>query len=167
MGRAELRHTPELKEFHRFIVTETETGRLFRQEKVSMIPVTLLNPKPGEKVLDMCAAPGSKTIQILEYLHLNKQDKVQSEGFVIANDTDTKRAYMLTHQAKRLNLPALFVTCNDARQLPNLKLGNEMTNFQFDKVLCDVPCSGDGTLRKNTGLWKTFHAHLGHSLNPL
>lgn len=97
MGRAELRHTPELKEFHRFIVTETETGRLFRQEKVSMIPVTLLNPKPGEKVLDMCAAPGSKTIQILEYLHLNKQDKVQSEGFVIANDTDTKRAYMLTH----------------------------------------------------------------------
>lgn len=69
MGRAELRHTPELKEFHRFIVTETETGRLFRQEKVSMIPVTLLNPKPGEKVLDMCAAPGSKTIQILEYLH--------------------------------------------------------------------------------------------------
>ena len=62
-------------------------------------------------------------IRILE--HLKKQDKVQSEGFVIANDTDTKRAYMLTHQAKRLNLPAHFVTCNDARQLPNLKLGKE------------------------------------------
>ena len=44
MGRAELRHTPELKDLHRFIVTETETGRLFRQEKVSMIPVTLLKP---------------------------------------------------------------------------------------------------------------------------
>lgn len=85
----------------------------------------------------------------------------------MANDTDAKRAYMLTHQAKRLNLPALFVTCNDATQLPNLKLGKEMVNFQFDKVLCDVPCSGDGTLRKNSGLWKTFHAHLGHSLHSL
>ena len=94
-----------------------------------MIPVTLLRPRPGEKVLDMCAAPGSKTIQILEYLHQNKQDKVQSDGFVVANDTDAKRAYMLTHQARRLNLPALFVTCNDARLLPNLKLGKNMTNF--------------------------------------
>ena len=42
MGRAELRHTPELKAFHRFIVTETDTGRILRQEKVSMIPVVLL-----------------------------------------------------------------------------------------------------------------------------
>lgn len=69
LSRAELRHTPALKNFHKFIVTETETGRLFRQEKVSMIPVTLLKPQPGDACLDMCAAPGSKTIQILEYLH--------------------------------------------------------------------------------------------------
>lgn len=62
MSRAELRHNSELKDFHRFIVTETETGRIFRQEKVSMIPVTLLKPRPGDSVLDMCAAPGSKTI---------------------------------------------------------------------------------------------------------
>jgi len=62
MGRAELRHTPELKDFHRFIINETENGRIFRQEKVSMVPVTLLNPKNGDKILDMCAAPGSKTI---------------------------------------------------------------------------------------------------------
>ena len=78
MGRAELRHTPELKDFHRFIVNETDAGRLFRQEKVSMIPVTLLEPQPGDKVFDMCAAPGSKTIQILEYLHQKKQDKVEN-----------------------------------------------------------------------------------------
>lgn len=62
MGRSELRNTPALKQFHKFIVTETETGRLFRQEKVSMIPVTLLKPMPGDTVLDMCAAPGSKTL---------------------------------------------------------------------------------------------------------
>jgi len=76
------------------MVVETENGRIFRQEKVSMIPVTLLNVKPHHKVVDMCAAPGSKTIQILEYLHAKG---MQNEGFVIANDTDMKRAFMLTH----------------------------------------------------------------------
>ena len=50
-------------------------------------------------------------------------------GFVIANDKDAKRAYMLTHQAKRLNLPGLFVTNNDAREFPNLKQGTEKKNF--------------------------------------
>jgi 16S rRNA C967 or C1407 C5-methylase (RsmB/RsmF family) len=44
-------------------------GRIFRQEAVSMIPVTLLNIEPHHSVIDVCAAPGSKTIQILEYLH--------------------------------------------------------------------------------------------------
>ena len=69
LGRVEMRKAPAFKDFHRFIVTETENGRIFRQEKVSMIPVTLLNIEPQHKVLDMCAAPGSKTIQILEFLH--------------------------------------------------------------------------------------------------
>ena len=44
-------------------------------------------------------------------------------GFVVANDVDAKRAYLLTHQARRLNLPSLFITNNDARVLPNLKSG--------------------------------------------
>ena len=60
-----------------------------------MIPVTLLNVEPHHSVLDMCAAPGSKTIQILEYLHAGGEK--MNTGFVIANDTDAKRAYMLTH----------------------------------------------------------------------
>ena len=110
--------------------------------------------------MDMCAAPGSKTIQILEYLHAGG-DKLGT-GFMIANDTDAKRAFMLTHQAQRLNLPGLFITNNDARTFPNLKQGKQMKNFQFDRICCDVPCSGDGTLRKNTGLWKNFHCHMGH-----
>ena len=45
--------------------------------------------------------------------------------------------------------PALFVVNNDARFLPNLKVDNKNTNLKFDRILCDVPCSGDGTLRKN------------------
>jgi len=75
---------------------------------------------------------------------------------------------MLVHQARRLNLPALFVTSQDATKFPNLKLGaDNETDFKFDRILCDVPCSGDGTMRKNPLLWKTFHGHLGHSLHAL
>ena len=112
----------------------------------------------------MCAAPGSKTIQILEYLQ--KDGKIP-QGFVMANDTDQKRAYLLTHQARRLNSSALFITNNDARFLPNLKIDEHNNNLKFDRILCDVPCSGDGTLRKNYFLWKNFNAHLGHSCHPL
>ena len=69
MSRVELRQNPKLKQFHRFIVSETESGNLFRQEKVSMIPVTLLGVESSHAVLDMCAAPGSKSIQLLEAIH--------------------------------------------------------------------------------------------------
>lgn len=62
VGRVEMRRSPAFKDFHRFLVTETENGRIFRQEKVSMVPVTLLNVETHHKCLDMCAAPGSKTI---------------------------------------------------------------------------------------------------------
>ena len=62
LSRVELRQNPKLKQFHRFIVDSTESGHIFRQEKVSMIPVTLLNVEPNHSVLDMCAAPGSKSI---------------------------------------------------------------------------------------------------------
>jgi multisite-specific tRNA:(cytosine-C5)-methyltransferase len=165
LGRLEMRKNPIFKDFHKFLVSETENGRIFRQEKVSMIPVTLLKIKPEHAILDMCAAPGSKTIQILEYLHAggNKMNK----GFVLANDTDMKRAYLLTHQARRLDSPSLFITCNDARFLPNLRINTKQQNLKFDRILCDVPCSGDGTFRKNMGLWKNFHAHMGHANHPL
>jgi multisite-specific tRNA:(cytosine-C5)-methyltransferase len=74
---------------------------------------------------------------------------------------------MLTHCALRLNSPCLFVAHNDARQIPSLKIDKNKNQMKFDRVLCDVPCSGDGTLRKNLGLWKTFNYHIGHGLHPL
>jgi tRNA (cytosine34-C5)-methyltransferase len=58
---------------------------------------------------------------LLEHIHANKEHKINTKGFVVANDADAKRAYMLVHQAKRLNLPALFVINNDASKIPNLK----------------------------------------------
>ena len=88
-------------------------------------------------------------------------------GFVMANDTDMKRAFMLTHQARRLNSPSLLIVNNDARFLPNLKINDKQNNLKFDRILCDVPCSGDGTFRKNLGLWRNFHNHMGHANHPL
>jgi 16S rRNA C967 or C1407 C5-methylase (RsmB/RsmF family) len=72
-----------------------------------------------------------------------------------------------------LNSPSLFVSNNDARFIPNIKIDIDVNgkkgqkNLRFDRILCDVPCSGDGTLRKNILLWKTFSYNLGHGLHSL
>jgi len=112
-----------------------------------MIPPVALDVKPHHSVLDMCAAPGSKTCQILEIV--SKFDGCEPKGFVVANDSDDKRAYMLVHQLRRLNSPAVFVTSGDAQIFPGKEL--------FDRVLADVPCSGDGTVRKNPGIWRHWN----------
>lgn len=103
----------------------------------------------------MCAAPGSKTAQLIEALHANSENSLPT-GFVVANDVDNNRCYMLVHQAKRLNSPCFIVTNHDSSFLPNFLMTNsngQREEVKFDRVLCDVPCSGDGTLRKNPDIW--------------
>jgi 16S rRNA C967 or C1407 C5-methylase (RsmB/RsmF family) len=73
LSRSVLRKSQDLKEFHRFLVSETEVGNISRQEAVSMIPVFLLDVQPKHYVLDTCASPGSKTAQILEALHADDE----------------------------------------------------------------------------------------------
>ena len=69
----------------------------------------------------MCAAPGSKTAQLIEFLHSSEKDfeKVLPSGVIVANDADNKRCYMLTHQINRLQSPAIMVTNHDAAFMPN------------------------------------------------
>lgn len=86
-----------------------------------MIPPLVLDIKSHHRVLDMCAAPGSKTAQIIEALHADAGNKIPS-GFVIANDLDNKRCYMLVHQAKRLNSPCFLVTNQDSAMYPWMKV---------------------------------------------
>jgi len=103
----------------------------------------------------MCAAPGSKTGLLLEMIGnpTNYDGTQEPTGFVVANDSDNKRAYMMVNQLKRINSPALFVTAEDAQRWPLLinkkyaTLEEKATEGIFDRVLCDVPCSGDGTVR--------------------
>ncbi|KAF3828757.1 hypothetical protein GH733_004663 [Mirounga leonina] len=162
-----MRKSPQLEKFHQFLVSETEsdytcisnilTGNISRQEAVSMIPPLLLNAHPHHKILDMCAAPGSKTTQLIEMLHADMNVPFP-EGFVIANDVDNKRCYLLVHQAKRLSSPCIMVVNHDASSIPRLKIdvnGRKEILF-YDRILCDVPCSGDGTMRKNIDVWKKW-----------
>ncbi|CCH40933.1 tRNA (cytosine-5-)-methyltransferase [Wickerhamomyces ciferrii] len=156
-----IRKNENFAKTQRFLVIETEVGNISRQEAVSMIPPILLKVEPHHKVLDMCAAPGSKTAQLIESLH-SVDDPT---GFVVANDSDHKRAHMLIHQVKRLNSPNLLVVNHDAQFFPKTKLGDEF--MKFDRILCDVPCSGDGTIRKNAQIWNKWSIGDGIGLNPL
>ncbi|KAJ1070369.1 hypothetical protein K5549_018224, partial [Capra hircus] len=157
LSRKILRKSPQLEKFHQFLVSETESGNISRQEAVSMIPPLLLNAHPHHKILDMCAAPGSKTTQLIEMLHADMNVPFP-EGFVIANDVDNKRCYLLVHQAKRLGSPCIMVVNHDASCIPRLQVdvnGRKEVLF-YDRILCDVPCSGDGTMRKNIDVWKKW-----------
>ncbi|KAL1917054.1 uncharacterized protein VTP21DRAFT_5252 [Calcarisporiella thermophila] len=163
------RAIPELSKFHQFIVAETEVGNLSRQEAVSMIPPLLLDVKAHHWVLDMCAAPGSKTAQIIEAVHANDKLNEVPTGLVIANDADYKRSQMLVHQMRRLQSPCLMVTNHDGTLFPRLQIkpnGQETPSIvKFDRVLCDVPCSGDGTLRKNLAIWRDWTVNNGLGLH--
>jgi tRNA (cytosine34-C5)-methyltransferase len=86
---------------------------------------------------------------------------------VVANDVDTERAYMLVKQCRRLNSASLLITCHPGQLLPGLDWPDDGAEGYFDRVLCDVPCSGDGTLRKNPMIWSKWTPASGMALHPL
>lgn len=159
-----IRKNEQFAQTQRFLVLETTVGNISRQEAVLMIPPLLLKVEPHHAVLDMCAAPGSKTAQLVEALHAQGPAPL---GFVIANDSDYKRSHMLVHQVKRLNSPNFLVVNHDAQLFPRIQLQPNAPHVQFDRVLVDVPCSGDGTMRKNINVWKDFTIGDGLGLHPL
>ena len=167
-GRKEMKKSEAYATLRDLLINETEIGNISRQEAVSMIPPLLMDIQPHHKVLDICAAPGSKTAQIIEAIHANDKDNEMPSGLVLANDADEKRAYMLVHQAKRLQSPCLLVTNNDGTYFPNIQMATGeggVEVLQFDRILCDVPCSGDGTLRKNPSAWKKWTIMNGYGLH--
>lgn len=135
-AKRHLKLSPVLKLFRKWLQVESLSGNVTRQELVSMIPPVLLDCRPGHAVFDMCASPGSKTSQMLEDMHTNFQDeddddddgghtenvRTRSDGVLVANDADVKRAYMLVHQLKRLRSPMVVTTTHEAQfMLPKHK----------------------------------------------
>ncbi|KZT61661.1 S-adenosyl-L-methionine-dependent methyltransferase [Calocera cornea HHB12733] len=174
LAKRVLRKSEEFRRFQLFLVYETDAGNISRQELVSMIPPLLLDVQPHHYVMDMCAAPGSKSAQLIEALHAADASSASSipSGLLIANDADYKRTHMLVHQAGRLASPALMVTNLDASGFPNIKIPSEssssgLTTLKFDRILADVPCSGDGTLRKNINIWRDWSITAPNGMHTL
>ncbi len=109
-------------------------GKIYVQETSSMLPVIALDPKPEEHILDMCAAPGSKTSQIA--MHMN------NSGLIVANEPLIQRIKPLQENLDRSGCINAIITRNDGRKFANHK---EL----FDKVLLDAPCSSEGTFQKD------------------
>uniref|UniRef100_A0A674P0H9 tRNA (cytosine(34)-C(5))-methyltransferase n=1 Tax=Takifugu rubripes TaxID=31033 RepID=A0A674P0H9_TAKRU len=152
MSRKIIRKSPLLEKFHQFLVSETESGNISRQEAVSMIPPLLLKIEPHHKVKSLRSMWHLLNLSsFFEFLY-------HPEGFVIANDVDNKRCYLLVHQAKRLNSPCIMVVNHDASCIPtlNINVDGKKGILFYDRILCDVPCSGDGTMRKNIDVWKKW-----------
>ncbi|XP_074588681.1 uncharacterized protein LOC141844544 [Curcuma longa] len=178
-SRMQLRKSQTLERFHEFLKQENEVGNITRQEAVSMVPPLFLDVHPDHYVLDMCAAPGSKTFQLLEMIHHSIEPGLLPNGLVIANDVDVQRCNLLIHQTKRMSTANLVVTNHEAQYFPTfpcvkdyketLKGEKELvkSSLQFDRILCDVPCSGDGTLRKAPDIWRKWNAGMGNGLHRL
>jgi NOL1/NOP2/sun family putative RNA methylase len=107
-------------------------GYVYVQEAASMIPPLVLDPQPGERVLDMCAAPGSKTTQMAQYMKNN--------GVIVANDVTGMRLAALGVNLQRCGVRNAIVTRMQ---------GVRFRDVEFDRVLVDAPCSGTGTIRKS------------------
>lgn len=107
-------------------------GYIYIQEAASMIPPIVLDPQPGDRVLDLCAAPGSKTTQIAQYM--------ENQGILVANDSDSTRLPALGINIQRCGVTNCVIT--------NMQ-GRMFKNMEFDRILVDAPCSGTGTIRKS------------------
>ena len=111
---------------------EHHLGKIYVQEAASMIPPLVLKPQPGDLVLDLAAAPGSKTTQMGALM--------KNKGMIIANDYKGSRLSSLGINVQRSGLTNVLITLMDGRWFKG---------FQFDKILLDAPCSGTGTIRKS------------------
>lgn len=111
-----------------------ESGVYYLQEASAMAPVMLLDPQPGERICDLCAAPGGKSTQIAGHL--------MGRGILVCNEINPKRAKVLSRNIERMGVANGLVT-NESPQ----KLAQRLPAF-FDRVLIDAPCSGEGMFRK-------------------
>ena len=118
---------PGLHVFH-------EAGVYYLQEASAMAPVALLEPQPGEKICDLCAAPGGKSTQIA--------GRLSGRGMLLCNEVSPKRAKILSRNIERLGIANAVVT----NETPAV-LAQRFPAF-FDRVLVDAPCSGEGMFRK-------------------
>lgn len=124
-----------------------QTGYFYLQEAASMMPAEALEPESGDCVLDLAAAPGSKTTQMAPRC-----------GTIVANDPDYQRRKALVSNIERCGIMNAVVTRYD---------GNRFPRGEFDKVLVDAPCSNIGSARKSPGVLKTWSPGFARNIAQL
>ena len=112
-----------------------EAGAYYIQEPSAMAPAAFLDAKPGERILDLCAAPGGKSTQIAV--------SMKQEGLLISNEIHPARAKILSENVERLGIK----NCLVMNETPD-HLAQIFHEF-FDRIMVDAPCSGEGMFRKN------------------
>ncbi|WNR43162.1 RsmB/NOP family class I SAM-dependent RNA methyltransferase [Paenibacillus roseipurpureus] len=120
-------------------------GLYYIQEPSAMAPVELLQVKPGERVLDLCAAPGGKSTQIAA--------KLQGEGVLVVNDIHSDRVKALVKNLELLGVRNAVVLNDKPERMLNVFGG------YFDKILIDAPCSGEGMFRKEEEMMGQWERH--------
>jgi len=113
-----------------------ELGCFYLQEPSAMLPAYLLNPNENDIVLDLCAAPGGKSMQASLLMH--------NKGLIVSNDIARNRAFAISENAERLGRGNLLITNNDFSSIYQHYL------HTFDKIILDAPCSGSGMFRKQS-----------------
>lgn len=118
-------------------------GYYYVQEISSMLPIIALQPEEDELFLDLCASPGSKTTQAAALM--------KNKGTIVANELSLGRIRILNSNLEKSGVSNVIVTRKDGVQF--CKRWSRDIKMEFDKILVDAPCSGEGTLRKSP---KTF-----------
>jgi 16S rRNA C967 or C1407 C5-methylase (RsmB/RsmF family) len=155
-----------------------ELGATHRQELVSAIPPLVLwylgsydeEHKKEFILADLCAAPGSKSLQLLDLLHSmneNGEDRTSiPNGLIVVNDSDRNRIITLCQRSRRVPRSPMLAINMDARYFPGMRRKSGYKQ-KYDMVLADVPCSGDGTSRKNKQVWLEWSIPQAMSLHKL
>lgn len=112
-----------------------EAGAYYIQEPSAMAAAEVLAPKPGERILDLCAAPGGKSTQIA--------GRMQGRGLLVSNEPVGERARVLSQNVERMGI-SNCVVCSEKPE----RMSTRFPGF-FDRVLVDAPCSGEGMFRKD------------------
>lgn len=120
-------------------------GLYYLQEPSAMTPANLLPVLPGDKVLDLCAAPGGKSTEL--------GAKLQGEGMLVSNDISNSRAKALLKNLELWGIENICVTSEEPKKL------KETFGEFFDKILIDAPCSGEGMFRKDADMVKSYEEH--------
>ena len=117
-------------------------GLYIIQDEASQLVTYILDPKPGERILDACAAPGGKTTHMAQ--------KMENQGDIYALDLSKGKIDLIEEMCQRLGIRIVKTTKGNAAQSLPIPQG-----MKFDRILADVPCSGFGTLRRNPDLkWR-------------